>query len=133
MNIRIRVQGHAGLDPTVHDLPDQLVAVAPVCDLDMKREQIRARIQEGIRVAPGVVDHQVDVQRTAGHLLDRSHHRRSEGQVGHEVPVHHVQVQPIGPGLLDPAHLFSETGKVCGQQRWGNTDRVRGLQRLNGI
>jgi hypothetical protein len=37
---------------------------------------------------------------------------RAEGDVGDEVAVHDVEVDPVGAGGIDCGHLFAEAGKV---------------------
>ena len=41
----------------------------------------------------------------------------SEADIGNKAPVHHVQVQPVGTGLLNAIYLLREAGKVCCQKR----------------
>ena len=48
------------------------------------------------RPAVGVVDHEVAVERQVGGRVQALHHRQPERQVGDEVRVHHVDVQPVG-------------------------------------
>ena len=56
--------------------------------------------------------HRMLAQRLADH--------RAEGQVRHEVVVHHVEVDPVGAGGDHVAHLFAEAGEVGGQQAGGD-------------
>ena len=60
-----------------------------------------ARIDEIFDIALGLLDHQVDVEwklRCAPHRLRDD---RTDGDVGHEVTVHHVDVHPVGAAHLD--------------------------------
>ncbi len=45
--------------------------------------------------------------------------RRAHREVRHEVPVHHVHVDPIGAGVGGLGHLLAETGEVGGKNRGG--------------
>ena len=36
------------------------------------------------------------------------------------MPVHHVDVDPVGAGGVDRAHFLAELGEVGGQDRWGD-------------
>src|SRR5439155_1004062 len=45
--------------------------------------------------------------------------RRPHAEVRHEVPVHHVHVDSIGPGVLRVGHLLAETREVGGENRGG--------------
>ena len=66
----------------------------------------------GVRRCPAVrvLDHQVRVQRQVGRLREALEDRQPEGQVGHEVVVHHVDVHPVG--ARDPADLVGQAGQV---------------------
>src|SRR5699024_4685400 len=46
----------------------------------------------------GILDHQVTVQGRVRGLGQGLHDRHTEGEVGDEVPVHDVDVQPVGVG-----------------------------------
>jgi hypothetical protein len=61
-----------------------------------------------------VLDHQVTVQRQRGVLEQRLDHRQAEGEVGHEVVVHDVHVQPVRD-RSDRSLLVGEPGEVGGQ------------------
>ena len=59
------------------------------------------------------------------------HHGQPDGQVRHEVVVHHVDVQPVR-GVLDGADFFGEAGEIGGQdarrddrRRYGHGASVR--------
>jgi len=64
--------------------------------------------------ALGRLDHQMAVERDGADPLDRLDDRQAEGQVGHEVRVHHIDVQPVGVG--DPLGLVGEPGEIGGEQ-----------------
>src|SRR5699024_7108430 len=77
----------------------------------------------GVGGCPGVrvLEHQVHVCRQPGagdHLL---HHRETEGQVRHEVVVHHIQVHVVGS--TDPADLASQVRQVRVQHARRDEDR----------
>ena len=62
----------------------------------------------------GVFDHQVAVERHGGRPPKALHHGKTNGEVGDEVIVHHVDVQPVGV-RLHGTRLIGETGKVSGK------------------
>ena len=76
----------------------------------------------GERLDPAIDrgDHQVDVERLAGVRPQRRDHARADRQVGDEVPVHHVDVDPVGPGRVDRAHFLAEPRKVGRKDRGGD-------------
>jgi hypothetical protein len=67
-------------------------------------------------------DHQVHVEDALGVRAQRRHHVGAKGDVGHEVPVHHVDVDVVGAGLGHPAHLLAQTGKVGGENGGSDPD-----------
>ena len=82
----------------------------------------RARAGSGLdvrqRVAVGVLDHQVRVERGVGGLAERLDHGRTEGQVRHEMVVHDVDVQPVG--AVHRGGLVGQSGEVGRQDRRGD-------------
>ena len=64
----------------------------------------------------------MNIQRKADRLFHGGDHRRAEGNVIDEMTIHHVEVQPVGPGGLDAAGFFAELGKVARQQGRGDDD-----------
>jgi len=47
--------------------------------------------------------------------------------VGHEVPVHHVQVDPVGPGPLGLGHMLAQAGDVGGEDRGSTAPAIEDL------
>ncbi len=69
------------------------------------------------------LDHQVNVQRQGGDRPDGLHNGRADGEVGHKLAIHHVDMNPIGAGLVDAvrgddlvklAHLYAEAVSMGG-------------------
>ena len=65
--------------------------------------------------AYAVAVNQVDF---GGERPEPLHHRDAEGDVGHEVPVHHVDVEPVGAGFERFTRLFLQVGYVGGNNGW---------------
>ena len=91
--------------------------------LDVHRHVVRA----GLGVPDGppvrVVDHEVAVERHVGRRQQRLDHRQPEGQVRHEVRVHHVDVQPVGAvptGVGDGRGLVGQPREVRRQDARGD-------------
>ena len=55
----------------------------------------------------------------------------ADRQVGHEMPVHDVDMDPVGARLVDRAHFLAELGEVGGQDRGG--DEGAAWSRLSGF
>ena len=81
--------------------------------LGVEGEDVGARVGVLGDVLLRPLDHQVDVEGTVGEPPERPDHRRAEREVGHEVPVHHVDVDPLGAagdGLLELLAQPAEVG-----------------------
>ncbi len=83
----------------------------------MHGHPVGARIEEQGDEVPRPLDHQVDVQGEPGGFPERSDSLRPEGQVGHEVPVHDVDMDQVGAGLLGHLHRLAHLGEIGGQDR----------------
>src|SRR6516164_3858986 len=60
------------------------------------------------------------IQREPGYLAERFQDRNSNRQVGHEVPVHDVEMDQVGARALDLGDLFSQARKVRGEDGRGD-------------
>ena len=69
-------------------------------------------------------DHQVDVEGLCSVPPQRLHHRRSDGEIGDEMAVHDIDVDPVGAGFVDRAHLFAETREIGREDRRGDADAL---------
>jgi len=72
-------------------------------DLDVEGDRIAAGFEVVVEEAAGLVDHQVGIERQLRPLAQVLDGRGPEGQVGHEMGVHDVEVDPVGTGRLDAA------------------------------
>ena len=48
-------------------------------------------------------------------------HVRADRDIGHEMPVHHVDMDPVGAGRFDRAHFLAEPGEIGRQDRRRDT------------
>ena len=62
----------------------------------------------------------MDVERQRCDLAQRRNHRHTNGDVGNEVPVHHVDVDLIGAAGLDLGDLIGKAREVGGENRRGD-------------
>jgi hypothetical protein len=83
----------------------------------MDRDEVGACVKEPVELFGGVRDHQVHVEGQGLGLLERLDDRGADRQVGDEMPVHDVHVQPFGPRLSDEAHVALEVEEVRREQR----------------
>ena len=63
--------------------------------------------------------------------LERRADHRAEGEVGHVMVVHHVEVDPVGAGGDHVAHLLAQAGEVGGEDGGGDADRCVLMARLS--
>ena len=59
--------------------------------------------------------HQVGVKGNSGHGGKSLYDAESEGDIGHESAVHHVQVNPVGGGV-EHLHLRIKVQKISGKK-----------------
>ena len=67
-------------------------------------------------------DHEVDVENLFAVRAQAFDDRRAEGEVGHEMAVHHVDMDVIGSGLVNRPHLFAQLRKIGGEDGGGDAD-----------
>ena len=96
-------RGRVEHEPDAHVARAQVVEQRTgIAELDVHDAAVGAGVGEVGDQHAGVVDHQVAVEEQVGVCAQRLHHRRTDGEVGHEVAVHHVDVQEVGD-LARPA------------------------------
>jgi hypothetical protein len=86
----------------------------------MHPQRVRARPDEGLHKARGVLHHEVYIERQARHFGHRLHDGGADGQVRNEATVHHIDVNPVRAGLLGGAHLFRQPPEIGRENRGGN-------------
>lgn len=90
--------------------------------LDMGGDQIGPRLGIGLDIGIDRRDHQVNVHEGLHMRAERLHGGRAEGQVRHEMSVHHIDMDPVGALILDGPDLAAEIGKIGGQDRRRDPD-----------
>ena len=82
--------------------------------LDMGGEDVSACIRIGVNIGINGSDHQMHVHDGFDVGAERFDGRGSEGQVRNKMTVHDIDVDPIGPLILDGANFGAKIGKICG-------------------
>ena len=102
--------------------------------LHMHGDEIGARLgQEGFEIRIARRDHEMHVERLVGVPPQCPHHVGPDGDVGYEMPVHDVHMDPIGARFVDRAHFFAQLGEIGGQDGWGDGKRAMHRYLGNGV
>jgi hypothetical protein len=64
------------------------------------------------------------LQRQARHLPQRADDGCAHGKIGHEMSIHHVDVDPVRPGTLGLGHLFAQASEIGRKDGRSELDRV---------
>jgi hypothetical protein len=96
--------------------PDAVYRTVQV-PLPMDDQGVRPRFREWLQKTIRVRDHQVTFKPEPRDFAQRRDDRRAHRKVGDKAPIHHVDVNAIGPALLRLAHLFAKTREVGGKNR----------------
>ena len=88
------------------------------------RHRVGTGLGEGAQVALGLADHEVDLEGEVGLAAKRPQGVGPEGEVGHEVAVHDVDVEPVGAAPLQPVDRLRQPAEVSGEQRGGDDQAV---------
>ena len=65
----------------------------------------------------------MNIQRNLCFLPNDLHYSGAEGNIRHEMPIHNVEMDPIGFGFFDAARFGGELTEISGQQRRRNNHR----------
>ena len=94
--------------------------------LGVHDQQLAAGVDVARRQLVGLLHHEVGLEGHGGVGAARRDHVGPEGEVGHELPVHHVPLDAVDAGLLERGHLLAEPGEVGGQHGRGDLDGAVG-------
>ena len=109
----VRIKYHTGVYAEGFDLLHGAVDMG--AGLIVESDDVGACLGEGLEVLLRLHDHQVDVKRLLGFLLDGLHHGDAEGDVRHEAAVHHVAVEPVGLAAVDHLDVGFQVKEVGGE------------------
>ena len=96
---------------------------------DVDGQDVGPGAGEVAQVALRLLDHQVHIDHgpiALGHRADGLDDERADGDVGHEVAVHHVHVNVIGPGGQGLLDVGLQPGEVGRENRRGEMDGAHG-------
>ena len=105
--------------------PDELrESVKMRLRLHVDRDARRAGVEVLVERPERFLDHQMDVERDLRVPSERAEDQGTDRQVGDEVPVHDVEMDEVGPGLLARRDRLVEAPEVRGQEGRGDPDGV---------
>ena len=84
----------------------------------------RAGLRKGFEITFGLFDHQVHVERQFGGALVGLHQERAHGDVGDEVAVHHVHMDPTRAGSFERFDVLAQA-QVIRRDDGGGDDVFR--------
>jgi hypothetical protein len=93
--------------------------------LGMEGEHVCAGVGKLGKIPLRPLHHQMHVERPVGQLPERTDERRSKRQVGDEVAVHHIYVDPLGSAGHRALDLFLEPAEI-GTQHTGRNPHGHG-------
>ena len=80
--------------------------------LNVNRYDVGPGLGKGLKIRIAGRDHQMDVEGLPREGPDRLDHRGADRDIGDEVPVHHIDMDPVRTGSLDCAYFIAELGKI---------------------
>ena len=90
----------------------------------LNKKVIGAGFGKRLKIAFGLDDHQVHIERLRGRAAHGIDDRGAERDVRHEPAVHDVDVDPIGAGLIDRANFLAEPPQIGGKDGGRDHDRL---------
>ncbi len=126
----ITLSGVDGLSDTPARLPSARIACSERSRCGpasrVHGDDVGASLRKGREIGIGRRDHQMTIEDLRRRPADCLHHRRPERDVRHEMSIHHIEMDPVGPGGIDRAHLLAEPREIGGQDGRGNDQRPGG-------
>ena len=98
--------------------------------LQMHGQHVRAGRDERLEVAFGFNHHQVYVERDGCNAVERFDDRQANRDVGHEAPIHDVDMQQVGAVMLHGPHGVPKRSEVSRQNGRGDPDVRANRHRL---
>ena len=113
----MRVEHHAGLHAVGADVLQAAVQMS--AGLVVYGNVLGGGVAQHSDVAVGVYYHKVYVQGFSGLLRNVADDRETEGDIGYEDSVHHIQVDVVALGGVEHLQGLAQTGEVRGEDGGG--------------
>ena len=88
----------------------------------MNRQVSGTRFGKIFQVSFRLLDHQMHIEWQLCGSAQSRHHERPDGDIGHEAPIHHVHVQPVGARAFTRDDHLVEVKEIRGDDRWSDDD-----------
>ena len=72
----------------------------------MNRDDIASQLSKRANIGLGIGYHEMCIHR-AINPSKRTNNRWSKGQIRNEMPIHHIQMDPVGPRIDNAGDLFT--------------------------
>ncbi len=86
--------------------------------LGVHRDDVAAGLGEGFQVGIDRRDHQVHVERLLGVRPQGRDNAGTDGDIGHEMPIHDVDMNIVAARRIDGADFLSQTREVGRENGW---------------
>src|SRR3546814_2095743 len=88
----------------------------------MDGDDVGAGFSEGFEEMIDRRDHQMDIEGLLRVRTERLHHAGSYRDVGDEMAVHHVDMDPVGAGLVNGTDFLAQAREIGGEDGGGDAD-----------
>ncbi len=89
-------------------------------------DDVAAGFGEGCEIGIGRGDHQVAVEHLVGAVADCLDDGRAEGDVGHEMAIHHIEVDPVSACFGDGFDFLAKAREIRSENGRGDERVARG-------
>lgn len=97
---------------------------------DVDADQVGSGPGEGIEVAVRFIQHQMRVEEQRGSGATQGGQGFwAEGEIGYEVPIHQIEMQPLGTGVGNDPRAGGQVGVIAGKQRGGENGSMHERRR----
>ncbi len=86
--------------------------------LGMNRNKVAASFGECLNKRVCGCNHQMYIQQLFRDRADCLYDQGPDGDIGHKVPIHDIDVYPVGTGFIHCANFFAQFGEIGRKNRW---------------
>src|SRR4030042_6009055 len=81
-------------------------------DFNMNRNPIATCLSKGFNISSWFFNHQVDIKRQGCQSLQSLNDQRTNGDVGNEMSIHHINMNHISSCLFDSLPLLTKAAEI---------------------